>query len=97
MAASSKKIDEDICNVLDEDESDVFSEESDDCLCGTSEEDSDSEWDTSNVVHESERYEELSSYFSHPFVLHGVACPRFAFLGVSGMNVVSGMFSEIYW
>jgi hypothetical protein len=23
--------------------------------------------------------------------------PRFAFLGVSGMNVVSGMFSEIYY
>jgi len=96
MAASSKKIDEDISNVLDkEDESDVFSEETDDFLFGTSEEDSDSESNTSNVVHESEPYEELS-YFSHPFVPHIVAHPRFAFLGVSGMNVVSGMFSEIY-
>jgi hypothetical protein len=73
MAASSNKTDEDISNVLDkEDESDVFSEESDDFLFDASEEDSDSESDTSNVVHESEPYEELS-YISHPFVPHGVA------------------------
>jgi hypothetical protein len=45
-------------------------------------------------VHESELYDEVSD-FSQPFVLHGVACPRFAFLGVSGVNVVSEMFSEI--
>jgi hypothetical protein len=64
-------------------------------LFHTSEEDSDNESDTSSVVHESEQYEELS-YFSHPFVPHGVAHPRFAFLGVNGMNVVSGMFSEVY-
>jgi hypothetical protein len=47
-------------------------------------------------VHESEPYEELS-YISHPFVPHGVARWRFAFLGISGTNVVSGMFSEVYW
>ena len=96
MKASSMKIEEDISNVLDkEDKSDIFSEESDVFLCHTSEEDSDSELNTSNVVQESELYEELS-YFSHPFVPHIVVRPRFAFLGVSGMNVVSGMFSEIY-
>jgi hypothetical protein len=61
----------------------------------TSEEDSDSESDTSNVTHESKPYEELSC-FSHPFAPHGVARPRFAFLDVNGMNVVSGMFSEVY-
>jgi hypothetical protein len=95
-AASSNMTDEDISNVLDkEDESDVFSEEFDDFLFDTSEEDSDSEPDTSNVVHKSEPYEELSN-FLHPFVPHGVVRTRFAFLGVSGMNVVSGMFSEIY-
>ena len=60
MAASSNETDEDISNVLDkEDESDVFSEESDDFLFDTSEEDSDSESDMSNVVRESEPYEEL--------------------------------------
>jgi len=61
MAASSNKTDKDISNVLDkEDESDVLSEESDDFLFDTSEEDSDSELDPSNVVHKSEPYEELS-------------------------------------
>jgi hypothetical protein len=96
MAVSSNKTDKDISNILDkEDESDVFSEESDDFLFATSDEDSDSDLITSNVVHESEPYEELS-YFSHPFLPHGVACPRFAFLGVSGMNAFYGMFSEVY-
>jgi len=51
--------------------------------------------DTSSVVHECEPCEELS-YFSHPFLPHGMAHPRFAFLGVSGMNAFSGMFSEVY-
>jgi hypothetical protein len=64
-------------------------------LFHTSEEDSDSESDTSNVVHESEPYEEML-YFSHTFVPHGMARPRFGFLGVSGVNVVCGMFSEVY-
>jgi hypothetical protein len=60
MAVSGNETDEDISNVLDkEDESDVFSEESDDFLFDTSEEDSDSESDMSNVVRESEPYEEL--------------------------------------
>jgi len=96
MAASSNKTDEDISNALDkEEESDVFSEESDDFLFDTSDEDSECESNTSNVVHESEPHEELS-YFLHPFVPHGMARPRFAFLGVSGMNVVYGMFSEVY-
>jgi hypothetical protein len=96
MTASSNKTDEDISNALDkEDESDVFSEESDEFSFVISEEDSDSESDTSNVVHEIEPYEKLSC-FSRPFVPHGVARPRFTFLGVSGMNVVSGMFSEVY-
>ena len=96
MAVSSNKTDEDISNILDkEDESDVFSEESEDFLFDTSEEDSDSDLDTSNVVHEIEPYEEMS-YFSHPFLPHGVARPRYAFLGVSGMNALPGMFSEVY-
>ena len=64
-------------------------------LYDTSEEDSDRQPDTSNVVHESEPYKEMS-YFSHPFVPHAVARHKFAFLDVSGMNVVSGMFSETY-
>ena len=82
MAASSNKL-----NVLDtEDESDTFSEESDDFWFDTSEEDTDSESDTSSVVHESEPYEKVSD-FSQPFVPHSVAHPRFAFLGVSGVNV----------
>jgi hypothetical protein len=51
----------------------------------TGEEDSDSESDTSNAVHESELYE--VSDFSQPSVLHGVARPRLAFLSVSGVNV----------
>jgi len=74
MAASSNKrmkdlpTDEDIYRVLDtEDESDVFSEESDDFWFDTSEEETDSESDTSSVVHESEQYEKVS-HFSQPFV-----------------------------
>jgi hypothetical protein len=93
MAASSNKrkrdllTEEDIYRVLDiEDESDVFSEESDDFWFDTSEEDSEGDLDTSSIVHESELYEEASD-FSQPFVSHGVARPRFAFLGVSGVNV----------
>jgi len=94
MAASSNKqkkdllTEEDISQVLDkEDKSDVSSEESDDFLFDTSEEDSsDSELETSSVVHESELYEEVSD-FSQPFVPYGMARPRFAFLGVSGVNV----------
>jgi hypothetical protein len=46
-------------------------------------------------MHESKPYEELSC-FSHPFVPQSVVCPRFAFLDVNGMNIVSGMFSEVY-
>ena len=58
MAASFKKADEDISNVLDkEDESDVFFEESDDFSFDTNKDDSDSDSDTSNVVHESEPYD----------------------------------------
>ena len=93
MAASSdtRKRDllteEDISEVLDkEDESDVFSEESDDFSFDTSEEDSESESDTSSFVHESEPYEEVSDFSPH-FVPHGVASPRFAFIGSSGVNV----------
>ena len=37
-------------------------------------------------MHEGEQYEEVSD-FSQPFVHHSVAHPRFAFLGVSGVNV----------
>jgi hypothetical protein len=37
-------------------------------------------------VHESEPYEEVSDV-SQPFVPHGVARPRFAFLGGSGVNI----------
>jgi hypothetical protein len=78
---------EDIYKLLDiKDESDVFPEESYDFWFDTSEEDSDSESDTSSVGHENEPYEEVSE-FSQPFVPHGVASPRFAFLGVSGVNV----------
>jgi len=93
MAACSNKrkkdllTDDDISKVLDiEDESDMFSEESDDFWFDTSEVDSDGDSDTSSVVKESEPYEEVSD-FSHPFVPHGLACPRFAFLGVSGVSV----------
>jgi len=89
MVASSNKqkkdqlTDEDISKVLDgEDESDIFSGESDDFWFDTSEEDS----DPSSVVHESEPYEKVSD-FSQPFVPHGVAGPRFAFLGAGGVNV----------
>ena len=42
--------------------------------------------DTSSIVHESESYEEVSD-FLQPFVPHGMARPRFAFLSVSGVNV----------
>ena len=93
MATSSNKrkkdllTEEDIYKVLNtEDESDVFSEESDDFWFDTHEGDTDSESDKSSVVCESEPYEEVSD-FSQPFVPHGVAHPRFAFLGVSGVNV----------
>ena len=93
MAACSNKrkndllTDDVISKVFDiEDESDVFSEESDDFWFDTSEEDSDGDSDTSSVVNESLSYEEVSD-FSHPFVPHGVARPRFAFLGVSGVNL----------
>jgi hypothetical protein len=88
MAASRNKrmkdllADEDISKVVDiEEESDVLSEESDGVWFDTSEEDS----DTSSVVRESETYEEVR--FSQTFVPHSVARPRFAFLGVSGVNV----------
>ena len=81
MAASSNKqmkdllTDEDISNVLDiEEESDVFSEESDDFWFDTSEEDSESDLDTNSVVHESEPIEEVSD-FSQCFVPHGVGRP----------------------
>ena len=79
--------DEDIYRVLDtEDESDVFSEESEDFWFDTNEEDTDCGSDTSSVVHESEPYEKVPD-FSQPFVPHGMARPRFAFLSVSGVNV----------
>jgi len=59
MAACSNKqkkdllTDDDISKVLDtEDESDVFSEESDDFWFDTSEQDTDRDSDTSSVVHE---------------------------------------------
>jgi hypothetical protein len=93
MAASSNKqmkdllTDEDMSKDLDiEDESDIFSEESYDFWFDTSEEDSDRDSDTSSVVHESEPHEEVLD-FLQPSVPHGVACTRFAFLGVSGVNV----------
>jgi hypothetical protein len=44
------------------------------------------EEDTNSDVHESEQYEEVSD-FLQPIVHHGVARPRFAFLGISGVNV----------
>jgi len=50
-----------------------------------SEKDTDSEWDTSSVVHEIVPYDKLSD-FSQPFVTHGAARPRYAFLGVSRVN-----------
>jgi hypothetical protein len=65
---------------------DVFSEESDDFLFDISEEDSNNESDTSSVVYESELYEEVSDFLP-PFILHNMAHPRFAFLGISGVNV----------
>jgi hypothetical protein len=93
MAASSNKrmkdllTDEDISKVLDtEEESEVFSEKSDDFCFDTSEENSERDSDTSSVVRESEPCEEVSD-FSQTFVPHGVARPKFAFLGVSGVNV----------
>jgi hypothetical protein len=55
-------------------------------LFDRSEEASNSESDTSSVVHESEPYEEVSD-FSPPFYPHGMASPRFAFLDSSGVNV----------
>jgi hypothetical protein len=92
MAASSNKrkrnllTDEDISKVLDiEDETDIFSEESDDFWFDTSE-DTDRDSDTSSVVLESESSDEVSDFSQH-FVPHGVLRPRFAFLGVSRVNV----------
>jgi len=65
---------------------DVFSEESDDFLFDASEEDSNNESDTSSVVYDSEPYEEVSDFLP-PFTPHDMAHPRFAFLGVRGVNV----------
>ena len=69
MAVSSNKrkkdqlTGEDISKVLDvEDESDVFSEESDDFWFDIREEDSDRDSDTSSVVRESEPYEKVSDF-----------------------------------
>jgi hypothetical protein len=93
MAPSSNKKmkallpDEDISKLLDiEGESDAFSEASEDFWFDTSEEDSEGDLDTCSVVRESEPYEEVSD-FSQQFVPHSVAHPKFAFLGVSGVNV----------
>jgi hypothetical protein len=89
MAASSNSLltEEDISIVLDkEDKSNVFCEESDEFSFDTSEEDSEGESDTSSVVHESEPYEEVSDFLPL-FGPCGMACPRFAFFGVSGVNV----------
>jgi len=55
-------------------------------LFDTNEEDTDSESGTGSVVYESEPYEK-GQIFRNLFVPHGVARPRFAFLGVSGVNV----------
>ena len=55
-------------------------------MVDTIEGDSDRDSDTSSVVHETEPYEKISD-FSQPFVPHGVARRRFAFLGASGVNV----------
>jgi hypothetical protein len=70
MAAYSNKqkkdllTDDDISKVLDnEDENDIFCEESDDFWFDTSEEDSDGDSDTSSVVNESLSYEEVSDFF----------------------------------
>jgi hypothetical protein len=93
MAASSTKqkkdllTEEDISKVLDkEGEINVFCVESDDFCFDTSEEDSDSESDTSSVLHEIELYEGVLD-FSRRFVRHCVSHPRLAFLHVSGVNV----------
>jgi hypothetical protein len=64
----------------------VFSDDSDDFSFDTCEEDSDSESDTGSVVHESELEEEVSGLMQ-PFVPQSVECPRFSFLGVSGVTV----------
>ena len=58
----------------------------DEFLFNRSEEDSDSESDTSSVVHENEPYEEVSDFLP-PFIPHGMASPGFAFLDSSGVNV----------
>ena len=93
MAVSSNKrmkdllTDQDISKVLDiEDKSDVFSEESDDFWFDKSEKDPERDSDTSIVVHESEPCDEVSDFLP-PFVPHGMASPRFAFLDSSGVNV----------
>jgi len=46
----------------------------------------DSESDTSSVVHESESYEKVRFFATFCTVPHGVAHPRSAFLGVSEVN-----------
>jgi hypothetical protein len=89
MAVSSNTLltEEDISIVLDKDDkSNVFCEESDKFSFDTSEEDSESELDTSSVVHESKPYKEVSDFLP-PFGPHGMAHPTFAFFGVSGVNV----------
>ena len=74
-----------VSNVLDEEEeSNVFSEESGDFSFDTGEEDSDSESDTGIIVFESEPDQEVSDWTNVP---HREAHPSFAFLGVSGVNV----------
>jgi hypothetical protein len=81
MAVSSNNLltEEDISIVLDKkDEINVFCEESNEFSFDTSEEGSESELDTSSVVHESEPYEEVSD-FSPPFGPHGMTRPQFVF------------------
>jgi len=55
-------------------------------FCASEEDSSDIELEASSVVHKSELYEEVS-HFSQPLVPHDMACPRFTFLGFSGVNV----------
>ena len=69
-----------------EDESDGSSEESDDFRFEASEGHAERESDTTSVVHESEPKGGVSD-FSQRYVTHGVARPRFAFLGANKVNV----------
>jgi len=71
MAACSNKqkkdllTDDDISKVLEiEDESDVFSEESDDFWFDTSEEDSDRDSDTSSIVHKVNRMKKCQIFYN---------------------------------